>query len=349
MKISVIVPVYNSERYIEKCIKSIENQTYQNVELIIINDGSTDGTTEIIEKHRVYNNKIIVVNKKNKGVSFARNSGIELAKGDYLFFLDSDDWLDNDYFEKCVSEIRKNDVDILFTPYIKEFKNKSIKNNLFQNRIKVFENEESLRSLLLILYGPTGVDKKNPMLLDNYSPVWGKFYRKEVIEKIKFEDLDLIGSEDLWFNINVFKNSRKIEYYGESYLHYNKTNQNSIVSTQNIYVHKQWKNLYGKMQQFITENQLDELYLEALNNRKVLNLFGLVLKIIYSDRNYFAKRKMFIDLLNDLIYKEAFQKFSYENMDFYWRFFYKTVKRKNFFVIYFMLNLANFMKKILNK
>ena len=348
MKISIIVPAYNVENYIETCIKSILKQTYSNIDLIIINDGSTDKTLNIIKRYSEYNN-IHIITKKNDCVSSARNIGIKESTGEYLFLLDSDDWIDAHYIEKCVKEISNYNLDILFTPYIKEYKNRSIKNDLFQKNRIIFEDRMDLQNLRVRLFGPSGTEQKSPLLLDNLSPVWGKFYRKETIDKILFEDLESIGSEDLWFNINVFKNAKKIGYYGEVYLHYNKTNENSIVSTKNINMNEQWKNLYSKMEEFILENELNNIFFEALYNREVLNFFGLMLKTTYLDINYMDKKKIALGILNDSAYKDAIQKFSLKNMKLMWYLFYKNIKNHNFFMIYCILKSAENFKKRLNK
>ena len=98
MKISVIIPAYNVENYIEKCIESVINQTFRNIEIIVIDDGSTDGTTSIIRRYSKKDRRIVPIYKKNSGVSDSRNIGIDKFTGDYVFFLDSDDWIDEDYF-----------------------------------------------------------------------------------------------------------------------------------------------------------------------------------------------------------------------------------------------------------
>ena len=100
MKISVIVPVYNSEKYIEKCIESIINQTYRNIEIIFINDGSTDESLNIIHKYKKLDNRIKVINQSNSGVSAARNKGIKNSIGDYITFVDSDDHIDSKMIDK---------------------------------------------------------------------------------------------------------------------------------------------------------------------------------------------------------------------------------------------------------
>ena len=113
LKISVIIPVYNSEQYIKKCIESILKQTYTNYEIIIINDGSKDKSKEVIEELKKENSdKIIHIEQKNMGVAKTRNKGIKKSTGDYIAFIDNDDFIDEDYFEKLIegSDNGKNDI-----------------------------------------------------------------------------------------------------------------------------------------------------------------------------------------------------------------------------------------------
>ena len=102
MKISIIIPVYNCEEYIKKCIDSIIEQTYKDFEVIIINDGSTDNTNYILNEYKNYSN-IIIINQNNHGVSYSRNVGLEKAKGNYICFIDGDDYIDKDYLSTLAS------------------------------------------------------------------------------------------------------------------------------------------------------------------------------------------------------------------------------------------------------
>ena len=102
--ISVIIPIYNVENYLKKCIESVINQTYKNLEIILVNDGSNDNSKNIIDEYSTIDNRIKVINKENGGLSDARNAGIEIAKGDYITFLDSDDWIELNMYEKLYQE-----------------------------------------------------------------------------------------------------------------------------------------------------------------------------------------------------------------------------------------------------
>ena len=111
-KVSIIVPVYNVEKYLKKCLDSLINQTLKDIEIICINDGSTDKSLEILEAYKNRDSRIILLNQENSGQSVARNRGIEIAKGEYLGFVDPDDWIDLDFFEKLYYSATSNDADI---------------------------------------------------------------------------------------------------------------------------------------------------------------------------------------------------------------------------------------------
>ena len=111
--LSIIIPIYNVEKYLEKCIKSIINQTYRNLEIILINDGSIDESAKICGKYKEQDNRIIFINKKNGGAASAKNEGLKVAKGDYIAFVDSDDFIEPDMIEYMVNTIKKYNSDII--------------------------------------------------------------------------------------------------------------------------------------------------------------------------------------------------------------------------------------------
>ena len=112
-KISVIITIYNMEQYLDKCIQSVINQTYKNLEIILINDGSTDKSLNICKKYAISDNRVVLVNKNNEGLVKARISGIKQAVGDYITFVDADDWLDSNAYER-VMEVSNNEDMIIY-------------------------------------------------------------------------------------------------------------------------------------------------------------------------------------------------------------------------------------------
>ena len=111
--VSIVVPIYNVDKYLEECIESLKNQTYKNVEIILINDGSTDNSEQICRKEERQDNRIVFINKNNGGSASAKNVGLEIAKGDYISFVDSDDFIELDMIEYMVNTIKKYNADIV--------------------------------------------------------------------------------------------------------------------------------------------------------------------------------------------------------------------------------------------
>ena len=122
MKISVIIPVYNVEKYLKRCLDSVINQTYKNLEIILIDDGSTDKSGNICDEYAAKDKRIIVIHKENGGLSDARNKGLDICTGDYISFIDSDDWIENGFYEYVVNNVKDNDL-LIFDYYITNGKN----------------------------------------------------------------------------------------------------------------------------------------------------------------------------------------------------------------------------------
>ncbi len=146
--VSVIVPVYNVEKYIEKCLNSIINQTYKNIEVIIVNDGSEDSSIEICKKIQIEDKRIKILNQKNAGLSAARNTGIKNASGKYICFIDSDDYVHEDYIKLLLENLIENNTDISICDFLyvdeqERFWNRKKKNN------KIYSNIEAIRDLLV--------------------------------------------------------------------------------------------------------------------------------------------------------------------------------------------------------
>lgn len=190
-KVSIIIPTFNDADYLEDCLMSIFNQTYDNIEIIVVNDGSTDGTIDIMNK---FKNRIISVSKKNEGPSVARNLGIQKSSGKYLMFVDADDIITSNAVELLVTEIEKEDFDLaVASQYSFNRKNKISKrtDNISQ---KVYSNEK----IFQVLYPYFNTNMVNPPI--------SKLYRKEIIRKNNIQfDVDLSLGEDFIFNLNYYK------------------------------------------------------------------------------------------------------------------------------------------------
>ncbi|KRL92176.1 glycosyltransferase family 2 protein [Limosilactobacillus ingluviei] len=321
MKISIIVPVYNAETYLSRCVDSLVKQSYSDLEILLIDDGSTDQSSRQCDCFAKKFENITAVHKANEGLSSARNMGLEYVTGEYIYFMDSDDWVEPNYFEKCAEEIARTQVDILVTPYIREYSNKSIRTEFYLKPNDVIKGDEKNRKYLRRLIGLSGSELRYPARVENLNTAWGKFYKAKVVDGLLFVDTQKIGSEDLWFNINAFYQANSCEYFNFVYYHYYKENVNSLTKISQSNLLNRYKVLYELIKQFINDKELSLEYSVALNNRIILNLISVVQS---QSNNYHMLRSS----LNDEIYREAFKKFNFDQLPFPYKVFFFMCKEK---------------------
>lgn len=197
-KISVIIPVFNTEKYLKRCVDSILAQTYRNLEIILVNDGSTDGSGSICEYYKTTDERVKVIHKKNGGQSSARNAGLDIATGNFISFVDSDDWLVKDIYEHCVELIKSKMCDVVDFQCIYTYgEDKHFSLNKKEEKLEVIEGKEILRDYLL-----RGQTDKTPF------SVCRKLYKKMLFEKVRFPEGRI--NEDIVTNFKVLMNCKRL-------------------------------------------------------------------------------------------------------------------------------------------
>lgn len=214
--ISVIIPVYNAEKYLNRCIDSVLNQTLTNIEIICINDGSTDKSLDILEKYAQQDKRIKIITQKNKGLSAARNTGIKQANCPFIYFIDSDDWIEHDTLEKAISKMT-GDIDIV------SWGANIINEGLSKNNRGIIIGREYHKIKLI---GQKNIDE-NIILQSTYT-VWNKLFKKEIINKFKLKFAEGKLFEDNDFTIMYMLHCRQGYYLGE-YLYNYSQRPNSIM------------------------------------------------------------------------------------------------------------------------
>lgn len=232
-KVSIIVPVYKCQNYIEKCVQSILNQKYKNIELILILDGVFDQSVEICRKYAKDDSRIIVVEKQNEGVSIARNTGIEKCTGKWICFIDSDDWIEENYISFLVEEAQKYNYDIFICGYYTEYGNKRTPNGFFSYNEHLFTEEDRIDLIKSCIIN-TDISNKNSTT--NVGVPWAKIYKTDFIKEnnLKFVP-GLKRMQDMVFNINAFSVANKIAYKEVYLYHYLKNPQSSTVAYRSDY------------------------------------------------------------------------------------------------------------------
>lgn len=235
-KISVVVPIYNVEKYLPKCIESILNQTYKNLEIILVDDGSTDNSGKIIDEYAKKDSRILAIHKQNGGCSSARNYGLDIATGTYIAFADSDDIIHEREYEVLYNLIKKYDVDIAFCEL------QTISSEQFEQypniEVNVRKKEELFEKIL------TPAEALNLIILNpdvgNYVPL--KMFKKELFEGHRFEDK--VYYEDVALLYKVVSGAERIAYTNEKLYYYQinrvgattaSFNEKKIIDSMNAY------------------------------------------------------------------------------------------------------------------
>lgn len=221
--ISVIIPVYNVEKYLRQCLDSVVNQTLKDIEILIINDGSTDNSQYIIKEYADKYSNIKVINKQNEGLYKARNTGLENATGKYIGFVDSDDYIKHDMYEKLYSKAEETNADIVSCNYC-----------IFYEKKNKLKNIDFSKSIKLLKHSNNKLTGAEEILFD--TPVsWNKIFKKHFLIKnnIAF-DSNIRIADDAYFNRLCFFNAKKIFYIPDFLYIYRKFRENSIRNKKNI-------------------------------------------------------------------------------------------------------------------
>lgn len=209
--ISVIVPVYNVEPYVAKCIESIQNQSYQHLEIILVDDGSTDDSGDICDQYASYDDRIKVIHQENAGLSAARNTGIDIANGDYIAFVDSDDYIGLTVYEDMLHLLKDNNLDIIeFTAF--RDKNGTIIEGCNDGQLEIFDKDDALK---LAFH-------------DCFVAAWSKLYKRSAIGDVRFP----VGRkfEDSATSYLYVANANRVGHINRCYYYY-RLNPNSITQT----------------------------------------------------------------------------------------------------------------------
>lgn len=279
--VSIVVPAFNAEKYIERCIESVLKQTNSNFELIIVNDGSTDNTSNICRKLMQKCVNVQLIDQNNMGGSAARNNGLAKANGDWIVFLDSDDTLSPDYVEIIENESKKN-IDFLLFDYATMNKSKKY----YSGQTTAYEDK-----MLLI----DCVMKKDKGVFKNASlnSPWAKAYKKEIIDSndIKFDSSISMG-EDILFNISYFFCIKKFLYISRCVYNY-QVSQNSLARKYDQNLISVDKQFLVKLNDLMKKHKLDRLYESQLDLYAIDGYLSCLKRCLFHPHNLQSSKKRF--------------------------------------------------------
>lgn len=271
-KVSVIIPTYNAKNYIDRCVQSVLSQSYQNFELIIVDDGSTDGTINILENYETnYKDKIKIFKQKNSGVAVARNKGIELATGRYVMFIDNDDYIDNDYIKMFVNEIMEYSFDIVMGGYRRPNSNGKI-----IEKVKLKQNELSKVKI---------------------TAPWAKIYDRMYLLKNNIKFLECNIGDDVFFNLKAVTFTDKIrimDYIGYNWYYNEKSVSN--VAHRKMNDNLEFDYMLDSCYSIMNDNEYKK------ENNKIMEFYfikQITWYLVYSGKNadtsYIAEKMIFLN------------------------------------------------------
>lgn len=244
-KVSVIIPIYKVEKYLSRCLESVVNQTLDDIEIVLVDDESPDSCPEICDRYAKKDSRIKVIHKKNEGLGYARNSGMLIATGEYIAFLDSDDYVSKDMYEKVYSELKRTDADCCVTGYVvkKDSGDEIHKENPLGTA--VYESDDIITK---VLAGMLGSKPDQARDTDVGMSVWKCVYRKELLQDkgILFPSERELISEDIIFQIRVLSQVKRVCTLSEVMYYYcENANSQSLTKTYSKDKFDRYKKLYN--------------------------------------------------------------------------------------------------------
>ena len=279
--ISVIIPVYNVEKYIRKCLDSVVNQTYKDLEIIIVDDGSPDNCGAIIDEYAKTDGRIKVIHKPNGGLSAARNDALKIATGEWIAFVDSDDWCELDMYEKVIRVADKEDADIvIFNPF-RNYDDREEVLRAFPYDF-VTEDRDFIHGLQL-----SALSRHLTPISTRWSQgfPWDKLFKRSLVyENDLTFDVTVRANEDVIFDIRAFQFAKKVAYTNETLYHY-RDNPNSIgtkYSPDRFDIDRQ---IYKVMFNIGKEYKLPDRYYQGIYVRIVMNTFLALRRCVFHKNN----------------------------------------------------------------
>ena len=341
-KISIIIPVYNVDKYIKKCLDSIVEQTHKNLEIILIDDGSSDNSGKICDEYSKKNKRIKIFHQKNSGVSVARNKGIDNATGDYIMFVDPDDWIELNACEKLLNKIKKDDLDILVFNFYKEYIHSSEKHK----RYKFNDRKTIIEKLQAKILAPS---MKIPQFdIQGVGFTWNKIVSAESIrnQKFPFEGKKAIF-EDVVFYYNLLEKVKKVEICNEYLYHYRVLNNSATRGYNKDFLDisdEFFKNINN-----LSKNHKEDIYFKKSLYIRIISNFCTALNVYFNNNNLklnlFQIKKMIKKELNKNYYKDAIKKTNLKNLSKKLKIYTILLRIKAYFCILLVNKLEKKVKR----
>lgn len=335
-KVSIILPIYNVEKYLDRCMDSLLNQTLKDIEIIMVDDGSPDNCPQMCDEYAKKDNRVKVVHKKNAGLGFARNSGLDVAKGEYIAFVDSDDYVGLNMYKTLYDRAEADKCDAVFCGFRTELKQNKWVYSDEVDADKLWRGKDVQLFMLDMIASGAGVKAERLYQMS----VWHSIYKRSIIEDnhLRFVSEREVASEDIPFQVDYLSKANTVAYIKEMYYSYC-LNGTSLTATLKPEKYARYKQLRACL---LTKSS-DAEYVSRVNRLFI----GYTRSHLYDIINSAWKNKvaMMKDIQTDKVWKEINQSYSPVNLPFISKSIYKFLLLPSASLLFVWMCLMNFARK----
>lgn len=317
VKVSVVIPVYNVEKFIGECVASVCKQTLKEIEILLVDDGSTDNGADVCEEWVKKDSRVRLIRQPNQGVSVARNRGVAEAKGAWIAFIDSDDWIEPDYIQVLYDNAVKTKADISICGFYFDYSDETVARGHFEKDMVFAGRQEVSQIQIQILAKNMSTVKNNSG--DRIGAPWCKLYNTEFIRKNGLEFIpDLKRSQDVVFNLYALEQAGRVAYKNIPLYHY-RINEESVCSKFSKQILENVNNYLREMQRFIAKyHKRDAVFADAFNTKVCTSVYKCMFQYFFDERypgSYAEMKRELKEYLSQKIFVHALQKVKYQNLD----------------------------------
>ena len=344
-KVSVIIPIYNVEKYLDRCVQSVRNQTLKDIEIILVDDGSPDGCPEMCDEYVRQDSRIKVVHKENGGLGFARNSGLDVATGEYVAFVDSDDFVESEMYEKLYETAKRNGLDTCYCSFnYYNSRTGKARQRHEVNELCVFRGSAAVNGFLLDMVGPA---LPYPHEVKYLMCVWKAIYSLALIKRnnILFDNEKVIASEDILFHCLYLPKASAVGFIPDCCYYYCE-NDTSISRT---YDDAKFDRIVRSLQEVRRRLELNfslSEYLPHYQRNLLLSIRGVMFHEVFSVNNSFAEKCRNIrKRIGNEVYSPLFDGFKYRELDVKRQILYVLLKHKQAGLIVLFYHIQKLFSK----
>lgn len=339
--VSIIVPVYNVEKYLNVCIESIVNQTYTNLEIILVDDGSKDKSGQLCEKWKSADQRIQVIHKENAGLGFARNSGLDIATGDYVMYIDSDDYISKNMVQKLLDTAEITGSDTVFCGLVRVMEDGRMIPMPAYYENKSFKGNEIIDDVLLEMVGSKPECSNDANL---FMSVWHAIYSRKIIEKysIRFPSERIVMCEDIMYHIDYLRRASCVTYIKDT-LYYYRVNPKSLSQVYDSKRFDRQKNLSIAIQDKLMEFLDKDRFIQRENRRLLGGIRSQILALVASNEK--NKLRVIKKICKDTTVKQVLNEYPYVKNPLKHRIFNYCLKREYNIALFCIAKTMNRIRK----